>query len=188
MVRQRATQKKLVHDAWGKLRKGPGPALKALETKTLTRVELQHPPQILAFFAASVNLAEKASKVPSGPQGITITTLLEKPIGSEKKGTESPPARACPHTILTPQLDASAKLGCVMATVTVKITRMRRTVSPWPAGRPHTPAPTTPQSACPPTNCVMATTTVETAQTRESSAVRIRPSKGPRRGVGRVAG
>lgn len=27
---------------------------------------------------------------------------------------------------------------------------MRRTASPWPAGHPHTPVPTTPQSACPP--------------------------------------
>lgn len=92
--------------------------------------------------------------------------LLEKPTGSGKKGTEAP------HPISIPQLDASAKPGCVMATVTVKITQMRRTVSPWPAGHPHTPVPTTPQSACPSTSCVMATMTVEMAQMRESSAVR----------------
>lgn len=70
-----------------------------------------------------------------------------------------------------------------MATVTAKITRMRRTVSPWPAGHRHTHVPTAPQSACPPTSCVMATTTVEMALMRESCAVRPQP----RRGEGRVA-
>lgn len=75
-----------------------------------------------------------------------------------------------------------------MATVTVKITPTRRTVSLWPAGHPRTPVPTTPQSACPPTSCAMATMTVETAPMKESSAVRPRPRRGPRRGVGRVAG
>lgn len=74
--------------------KGQGPALKALGTKTVTRVELQHLLQILAFFVASKS-DRKGLQVPSGPQGITITTLLEKPIGSGKKGMESPPAQAC---------------------------------------------------------------------------------------------
>ena len=50
-------------------------------------------------------------------------------------------------------------------------------MSPWPAGRPRTPVPTTPRSACRPTSCVMATTTVEMAQMRESSVV----SPGPRK-------
>lgn len=50
-------------------------------------------------------------------------------------------------------------------------------MSPWPAGPPRTPVPTTPRSACRPTSCVMATTTVEMAQMRESSVV----SPGPRK-------
>lgn len=93
-----------------------------------------------------------------------------------------------PYTIPVSQLGASAKHGYVMVTATVKITQTRRTVSRWPAGHPRTPVLTTPQSACPLTSCVMAMTTVETAQMRESSAVRPGPRRGPGRGVGRVAG
>lgn len=71
------------------------------------------------------------------------------------------------------QLGASAKRGCVTVTVTVKITQMRRTVRPWPAGHPHIPVPTTPQSACPLTSCVMAKMTAEMAQMRASSATNV---------------
>lgn len=48
--------------AEGGVMKEPEPALRALGTETDTRAELQHPPQILAFFAACVSLAKKASR------------------------------------------------------------------------------------------------------------------------------
>lgn len=52
--------------------KGPGPAPRALGIKTLTRVELQHLPQILAFFVVYANLTEEVSRFPSGPQVIAV--------------------------------------------------------------------------------------------------------------------
>lgn len=120
-------------------------------------------------------------------------TLSEKPTGSGHRESQSPGLLlmcACP-----PQLAASAKRGCVMGTATVRTTRTRRTVRPWPAGLPHIPVPTTPPSACPLTSCVMAKTTAEMARTRAScavSGVRARPrgvaASWPAQSVGRGLG
>lgn len=106
-----------------------------------------------------------------------MTPIREAPWGWEGHREPHDPGLA-PDTLPVPQLGASAKHGCVTVTATVRITRTRRTVSLWPAGHPRTPAPTTPQSACPLTSCVTATMTVETARMRASSAVRPPPGSG----------
>lgn len=55
----------------GEVVKGPGPALRALGTKTVTtRGELQHPLQLLAFFVVYVNLTEKASRFLVDPKAL----------------------------------------------------------------------------------------------------------------------
>lgn len=54
----------------GESMKGPGPALRALRTKTLTRVKLQHLPQIPASFIAYVSLTQKASEFLVGPTAL----------------------------------------------------------------------------------------------------------------------
>lgn len=49
---------------------GPGPALRALGTKTLSSVELRHLLQIPTFFVAHVNLTEKASRFLVDPKAL----------------------------------------------------------------------------------------------------------------------
>lgn len=70
IVRQKAAQKKLVHDAWGKVGRGQGLHEGPWEPKPSPELSFSTSCRFLPFFIAYVNLTEKASRFLVDPKAL----------------------------------------------------------------------------------------------------------------------